>query len=236
MKKVLATFILSTFLLTPTLTSAQTQDTLLQQISELLKIVTQLQEQLAKLQGNGTRPPTAGAGLSIMRSLYIGIRGTDVTQLQTFLKTVGDFTYPEITGYYGNVTAQAVQRYQCREMQICSGTPNSNGYGVVGPKTRKYLNKGRGTTVVTKPTITPSTPTTPPPKILGGGGGSSSSTITPTIVPSQPQQNDCSLNGQEIKHGANTTAYKTNSVSFGQTCTSQTPSRLPLRQSSGQFK
>ncbi len=111
-------------------------------------------------------------GIVLARSLYIGVKGTDVTQLQTFLKSTGDFIYPTITGYYGSVTAQAVQRYQCRELSICSGTPTVNGYGVVGPQTKRSLAKGRGTTVVTATPVSPTPIYTPAP--------------TPIVTPATP--------------------------------------------------
>ena len=76
---------------------------------------------------------------NLSRSLYLGLSGNDVTELQRFLKETGDFTYPELTGYFGPATEQAVQRFQCREMKICSGSPESNGYGVVGPQTRTKI-------------------------------------------------------------------------------------------------
>jgi len=183
MKKTLGTLlVVAIFLLVP-VAHAQTQEALLQQISELLKIVTALQQQLATLEGN----TTPNSGLNLTRSLYIGLKGADVTQLQTFLKTTGDFTYPEITGYYGGVTEAAVQRYQCREMQICSGTPISNGYGVVGPQTKRKLARSTGTTV-TNNTTTPTYTPTPPTTTGGGGGGGSTSVVPSTPVPKSTEQ------------------------------------------------
>jgi len=224
-------------------------------------------------------------GIVLARSLYIGVKGTDVTQLQTFLKSTGDFIYPTITGYYGSVTAQAVQRYQCRELSICAGTPTVNGYGVVGPQTKRSLAKGRGTTVVTAtpvsptpiytpaptPIVTPATPTpiytpiptpvvtptTPTPPTVTYVWNTSSwnsclnntqirnvtckgsdnntysdakcttnkPTTSNTCVSTQvtaTTNKSCSLNGKDITDGTNATAYQTNSVTFGNTCASQT--------------
>lgn len=38
----------------------------------------------------------------------------DVTRLQTYLRTTGDYVYPTITGYYGPVTEAAVEQFQSR--------------------------------------------------------------------------------------------------------------------------
>lgn len=57
-----------------------------------------------------TAPPVE-EGRPAMK-LTIGARGEEVKQVQTKLKQLGYFTYPEITGYYGTVTADAVRRFQ----------------------------------------------------------------------------------------------------------------------------
>jgi len=193
-----------------------------------------------------TQQPAATTEFTLTRNLYIGTRGNDVTKLQTFLKTTGDFTYPEITGYYGNVTAQAVQRYQCREMSICGGTTNSNGYGVVGPRTRALLHAERTTVAITNTfNNTPIQPTTPNITVVpsGGGGGSGGTgssgggntspnilvpivvptTLTPPSITSTPpsQNQSCTFNNQTIISGSFVTAYQTNSVSYDSQCVSE---------------
>lgn len=77
----------------------------------------------------------------ITSSLDIGDTGADVTELQTYLKADASI-YPEglVTGYYGPLTAAAVQRLQCREGIVCSGSAQTTGYGRVGPQTRARLN------------------------------------------------------------------------------------------------
>ncbi|TBL75084.1 C40 family peptidase [Paenibacillus thalictri] len=45
-------------------------------------------------------------------SLSQGMSGSQVTQLQTNLKLLQYFTYPNITGYFGSITAQAVKQLQ----------------------------------------------------------------------------------------------------------------------------
>jgi cell wall-associated NlpC family hydrolase len=45
-------------------------------------------------------------------TLAQGMSGPDVSNLQRSLQTLGYFTYPSITGYFGPITAQAVRSFQ----------------------------------------------------------------------------------------------------------------------------
>ncbi|MBI5306453.1 peptidoglycan-binding protein [Candidatus Wolfebacteria bacterium] len=58
--------------------------------------------------------------------------------------------YPQkiITGYFGVLTKQAVQRFQSKNNIVYSGDENTTGYGLVGPKTRKKLNEFVATTTL----------------------------------------------------------------------------------------
>ncbi|MBI4090811.1 MAG: peptidoglycan-binding protein [Candidatus Komeilibacteria bacterium] len=76
---------------------------------------------------------------NLYRNLAFGSRGTDVGELQSFLITKGDLATSNNTGYFGRLTEAAVKKFQCREMQICTGSTASNGYGVVGPRTRAAI-------------------------------------------------------------------------------------------------
>jgi peptidoglycan hydrolase-like protein with peptidoglycan-binding domain len=67
------------------------------------------------------------------------VQGPSVIKLQTFLIQTGYLASGNATGYYGKLTEAAVKKYQCATMKLCSGTPISTGYGVVGPKTRKVM-------------------------------------------------------------------------------------------------
>lgn len=73
---------------------------------------------------------------NIGRSLKKGSSGDDVTRLQQFLAR-DTAIYPEalVTGYYGSLTEAAVMRWQARYNIVSSGTADSTGYGVVGPRT-----------------------------------------------------------------------------------------------------
>ena len=91
----------------------------------------------------GTLPPRApaqGTGIIITRYLTLGFFGDDVRQLQVHLQKLGHFPKNiSPTGYYGIVTEDAVKKFQCLVLNICSGTSKVNGYGAVGPRTREVL-------------------------------------------------------------------------------------------------
>lgn len=44
--------------------------------------------------------------------LKVGSRGTQVKTVQSALQSLGYFTYPNLTGYYGSITETAVKRFQ----------------------------------------------------------------------------------------------------------------------------
>jgi peptidoglycan hydrolase-like protein with peptidoglycan-binding domain len=65
------------------------------------------------------------------------MKNNDVKRLQQLLATDSEI-YPEglTTGYFGNLTQKAVQRFQEKYNIATAGDP---GYGYVGPKTRAKL-------------------------------------------------------------------------------------------------
>lgn len=73
--------------------------------------------------------------------IVIGDRGPDVKALQTALKIDGTFTYPEITGFYGAITAKAVMDFQ-KKYKVASWLELVFLKGErVGPKTLATLNR-----------------------------------------------------------------------------------------------
>ena len=84
---------------------------------------------------------SSASAASISRTLDLGSSGADVSSLQVYLATDSNL-YPSglVTGYYGQLTKAAVERYQTREGIVTSGTPATTGYGRVGPTTRASLN------------------------------------------------------------------------------------------------
>ena len=110
----------------PLLASAATAAELQQQVQGLQNQVTQLQQAKA----SATACPTAG------KTMKKGSTGIDVTRLQQFLAQ-DKSVYPEgtITGTYGPLTETAVKRFQTKKGIVSSGTPETTGYGAVGPRT-----------------------------------------------------------------------------------------------------
>ena len=139
---------------------------------------------------NGSNPiqPTLTCA-RFSHNLYLGQSdketGNEVSKLQKFLKDLGHFTYPTITGYYGPATEQAVQKFQVSQGVVSSGSYETTGYGVVGPKTQEKIvsiSCGNQTTTTPSPSTPGSTQTTLPqqtqntvPSGSGGGGGGAGS-------------------------------------------------------------
>jgi chitodextrinase len=73
-------------------------------------------------------------------ALYYGLRSSGVQALQTFLTQQGYLSASYDTGFYGNLTVGAVQKFQCAQNIICSGSAFATGWGLVGPRTRAALN------------------------------------------------------------------------------------------------
>jgi len=78
---------------------------------------------------------------AITSQLDLGDRGSEVTELQTYLATNVSI-YPEglVTGYFGQLTKAAVERFQTTQGIVSQGTPATTGYGRVGPLTQTAIN------------------------------------------------------------------------------------------------
>lgn len=91
-------------------------------------------------------PPTATACAPFTQTILPAKSETDVDttgavkRLQTILAK-DKAVYPEglVTGWFGPVTLRAVQAFQKKLEIVSSGTPETTGYGAVGPKTAKAL-------------------------------------------------------------------------------------------------
>lgn len=109
----------------------------------------------------GVQPSVSGL---FTENLSRDMHNSDVSRLQQLLASDPSL-YPEglITGYFGALTEQAVQRFQAKYGIVRSGTPDSTGYGSVGPKTRVKLQEvfGNATAPSSKPNA-PSSQTSAP--------------------------------------------------------------------------
>jgi chitodextrinase len=90
----------------------------------------------------GISPASAGvSGTTFSQTLYSGLRGTQVEDLQSFLASYGYLSSADTTGFFGTITLHAVEKFQCDKNIVCTG---GAGWGTVGPKTRSVLNGLQG--------------------------------------------------------------------------------------------
>ncbi len=78
---------------------------------------------------------------NLYRNLSKGSTGSDVLELQKFLKKLGYFNYHEFTNYFGSVTEEALKRFQADYGIVNYGNPYSTGFGLLGPKTRAKIEE-----------------------------------------------------------------------------------------------
>ncbi len=147
----------STFAQTTTAsTSIQAQ---LDLIASLTAQIQALQQQIQSLQQQ-----QHSAAVSLVSSLSLGSQGDQVKILQAFLASNPNI-YPEglITGYFGQLTEQAVKRFQ-----------KENGLdqiGIVGPQTREKLNLEMENNPVSFENASASVPNSTGTPILSVNGG-----------------------------------------------------------------
>ena len=135
---------------------AVTAEELQTQIQSLLESIKAIQGQLENIQPtqNTTTnpvnpvPPISTTGFScitLSHNLYLGLSDSEtngeISWLQKYLTSTGDFTHPTITGYFGPATERAVQNWQKRNGVVSAGDPESTGYGVIGPATREAIRR-----------------------------------------------------------------------------------------------
>lgn len=89
----------------------------------------------------------ASTEAAITSELKYGDHGKNITALQSFLATKSSW-YPDgfVTGYYGPLTQAGVQRFQQYQNIAMQGTPETTGFGRVGPITLARLNALMGGT------------------------------------------------------------------------------------------
>ncbi len=88
-------------------------------------------------------PVSSGTGCNVVSdNLQFGSSGEDVLRLQAFLSKDKSI-YPEgtVTGYFGPMTEDAVQRWQAMHNIVATGTPSTTGFGSVGPQTLREMKR-----------------------------------------------------------------------------------------------
>ncbi|MEY4747662.1 MAG: hypothetical protein RLZZ416_711 [Candidatus Parcubacteria bacterium] len=152
-KTLLAALTVSALSFIPLGTNAQSVTELGAQVQSLLAQIAALQAQLGMPQSQP--PPQIPAQVPIAqpispapstpscpqlyRTLSLGMQGTDVLALQKFLVSQGLVQTSGASGYFDYATQSAVQQLQSKYGIATSGTPESNGFGVVGPRTRTLV-------------------------------------------------------------------------------------------------
>lgn len=88
-----------------------------------------------------TSNPSLKPKILLTRSLGLGDEGTDVRALQEVLKYEGFFpsNHPG-SNIFWTITQDAVKKYQAKYDIVSSGTPETTGFGRVGPKTMAHIN------------------------------------------------------------------------------------------------
>jgi peptidoglycan hydrolase-like protein with peptidoglycan-binding domain len=91
---------------------------------------------------NVASPVAASACPSFVRSLAVGVTGSDVTALQTYLNAQG-YLSVNPTGYFGSLTQSAVAHWQAKEGVVLLG---GSGSGIFGPLSRAQFSRSCGGT------------------------------------------------------------------------------------------
>lgn len=128
-------------------------------VSELVKLIEKLKEQIDRLSKEvpktESKKPTTPVTPVVTgkcfgtwtQNMGLGSNGSDVTRLQQMLNNdlgtaITGLDDPDNFGYFGNLTESAVKRFQAKYGIVTSGSPETTGYGAVGPTTRAFLAKG----------------------------------------------------------------------------------------------
>ena len=113
--------------------------------------INNINSSLRGLPTSGTPSGGTGAACTFTRSLTIGSNGTDVTCLQTYLESMGHFTFAGAKGYFGSITQAAVAKWQ-----VANGVSPAVGY--FGSISQAKYNSMGGSTTTTPPGGTTTTP------------------------------------------------------------------------------
>ena len=91
------------------------------------------------------QPKGSESCVTLTYNLYAGTTDAttngEVTKLQNFL-IAGGYMEGSATGFFGPITEKGVQKYQAGNGIVSSGSPDTTGYGFVGPQTRAAMSAG----------------------------------------------------------------------------------------------
>lgn len=125
---------------TSSLVSADTVSDLRTELQTVLNKIEELKSELILVE-SGITPGESGAScISINQDLKKGMENAEVKRLQVFLAQ-DPGVYPEniTSGYFGNLTELAVQRWQAKHGVVSYGSAYTTGFGLVGPQTRRAI-------------------------------------------------------------------------------------------------
>jgi|GEM_PF-5501689 len=216
-------------------------------VANVQALIAQLTKVLADLIAKRAAAPQTSLCDPITRPLAVGSRGADVLCLQRFLIKEGHLASDLATGFFGPLTAAAVQLYQSTKNIVSGGNADSTGYGVVGPKTQAAINLALGnftssvdavgscaldgvvlthgatgffyaSKTAAKPSDCVSLPRTCSNGVLGGSNNLKYATCAAGVSATAA----CTFGGYTLSHGQSVTAYQSSSVAAGSVCLSET--------------
>lgn len=142
-------FLVAALCITPFATSALTAGDVQARISDLMAKIAELNQQIRSLQGqavvttpSGTTPNAWGVKHRVCsaldRAIMQGQTNDDVKSVQEFLREEG-YLNAEATGFFGNLTKDALVRWQASQGVIAAADARIAGAGLFGPKTKERL-------------------------------------------------------------------------------------------------
>ncbi len=176
------------------------------EVGQLQALIAQLTSQLSTLQGGATTttamtgssmwPAGIPAGFRFTKTLTLGARSEEATNLQRFLNAVNPALALPTTGYFGPMTKKAVIWYQdANASDVLAPAGLSKGTGFWGSLSRAKANSTLASwemPVVTTPSTTTTTTTTTP------------TTTTTTTTTSTPVGQGSTVDGLMVSLDART--------------------------------
>lgn len=149
MKKQFLTALVIVLCAAPFATFALTGSDVQSRVNELLAKIAELNLQIKSLQGqavvttpSGTTPNAWGLKHRVCavldRNVMQGATNDDVKSMQEFLKQEG-YLNAEASGFFGNLTKDALVRWQASQGVIATADARIAGAGLFGPKTKERM-------------------------------------------------------------------------------------------------